>query len=296
MLNVCLSRTIKGVASVLSSANSSQGKALAFGLEVLCIKLLEDFHNINKLTINCDKTKLLVSCKNKLRKTANLITLKAAEYNITQTPKIKVLGIYITNTLNNQATINNIISKVNYRLSIVREIYKYSSEKTKTLLATSMIMSVIRYACPILSDSTKNQLSTLQTLINKCSRPILGFKSFKWSTLKIMDTLKWNTIYHMIIADSLKFVHRPIFENLPPAINKYITYSTNRGEYVRYIRKPFVTVPPSSEKLKRSLIYLSIKLHNQLPENVRVWNVKYFNKNIGKYIREYFPPFQIDTG
>ena len=127
-------------------------------------------------------------------------------------------------------------------------------------------------------------------------RPILGFESYKWSTLKIMDKLKWQTIHQMIVSDSVKFIHRPIFENLPPAINKYVTYSINRGDCVRFVRKPYVSTPPSSEKLKKSLLYLSIKLHNILPEEIRVWNVRYFNKNISKYVREYFPPFHIDTG
>ena len=45
-------------------------------------KLLEDFYNINKLTINSEKSKLLISCRNKLRENANKITLKASEYTI----------------------------------------------------------------------------------------------------------------------------------------------------------------------------------------------------------------------
>ena len=113
-------------------------------------KLLENYYNINKLTINCEKSKLLVSCKGKYRNEANKIILRAADYIINQTSKIKVLGIYITNNLSNQATINNVISKVNYRLAVVRDVYKYSSVRTKTLLATSMIMSVVRYVCPLL--------------------------------------------------------------------------------------------------------------------------------------------------
>ena len=71
------------------------------------------------LTMNSDKTKLLVTCKSRYRKSADKITLQASNYIIQQVHKIKVLGIFITNTLANQANINNIVQKVNFRSSIL---------------------------------------------------------------------------------------------------------------------------------------------------------------------------------
>ena len=77
--------------------------------------LLEHYYNANMLTLNSDKTKLLVTCKARYRKSADIIKLKASNYIIEQVAKIKVLGIFITNTLDNQANINNITHKINYR-------------------------------------------------------------------------------------------------------------------------------------------------------------------------------------
>ena len=57
----------------------------------------------------------MIKCKNICRKYTNNITLKAANYTILQSDKLKVLGIYFTAGLNQQANINNIISKIIYR-------------------------------------------------------------------------------------------------------------------------------------------------------------------------------------
>ena len=81
--------------------------------------LLENFYNINKLTLNSDKSKLIIICKNKFREATKNITLRASGYIIKQSNKIKILGIFITNGLSNEATISNIVSKVNYRMNVV---------------------------------------------------------------------------------------------------------------------------------------------------------------------------------
>ena len=65
-------------------------------------------------------------------------------------------------------------------------------------------VSISRYAAPVLIDSTKKQLRSLQTLLIKTTRPILGFKSYKWNTERIFNTLKWPNLYHLIISESLR--------------------------------------------------------------------------------------------
>ena len=108
------------------------------------------------------------------RHLSNHIKLQTTKYVIEQTQKIKVLVIFITSGFSNLSTINNIISKVNYRLLVLREVFKYSVYHTKNILTNSIILSVIRYASPILNSSSTNHLSKLQVIIMKCSRPILG--------------------------------------------------------------------------------------------------------------------------
>merc|ERR1712090_69564 len=121
---------------------------------------------------------------------------------------------------------------------VVKNVLKFSTFKTKLMVINSVIISVIRYAAPLLIDSTKAQLQQIQTIILKVSRSILGYDSYRLSTSQILDKLNWMSIHHIIMSESLKFFHKIIFNQEPFCLNKYFIYSLNRSDVVRLIRKP----------------------------------------------------------
>ena len=87
----------------------------------LYFSVLEEYYNINKILINSNKSKLLIITNASLRQYTSSIKLQANKYLIDQSTKIKVLGIFISSGFNNIATINSTISKVNYRLVVLKE-------------------------------------------------------------------------------------------------------------------------------------------------------------------------------
>ena len=133
---------------------------------------MESFYNANKLALNPDKSKLLVLCKNILRSKTSSITLQAAQYVIEQSEKLKVLGVFISAGMDHQPNVNNLISKVNYRLNVLKGIFKFCTTRTKLILTNSIIISVIRYAAPLFIDAKVNQIGTMQKLVLKCARSL----------------------------------------------------------------------------------------------------------------------------
>ena len=109
----------------------------------LYYNLLQYYYDTNKLVINPDKTELLVSCKNKFREEADKIKFKADIYNIEQKNSTKILGFIINNNLNHDKQINNIISKVNYRLHTIKFVSKYMNNKVKIIIYNSLVISLI---------------------------------------------------------------------------------------------------------------------------------------------------------
>ena len=94
------------------------------------------------------------------------------------------------------------------------------------------------------------------------------------STSQIMIKLKSLTIHHMIIKDSIMFIHKVIFNNEPPAITKFITYSLSDSQNIRSIHKPMIKNINKSEKATQSLLYRSIFFINKIPDHVRLYNPK----------------------
>merc|ERR1711873_124586 len=108
-------------------------------------RLLEVYYDINKLKINADKSKILVICKPTLRHMTDKIKLIASGHHILQSNFIKILGTYYTKTFGNTRNVNKIISKVNYRLNTLNNILSIAPYKTKVILCTSLLISIIRY-------------------------------------------------------------------------------------------------------------------------------------------------------
>ena len=122
----------------------------------------------------------------------------------------------------------------------------------------------------------------------KCTRYILGFESFKLLTIDIMNKLKFMTIYHMITKESILFIHKIIYNQSPDAINKLITYGYNDNN-VRKVRKPRVKAICNSSKLRDSLLYRSIFLHNSLEYDLRNYNPKKLTEYLKENIQYIFP-------
>ena len=77
---------------------------------------MEGFYNLHKLTLNSDKTKFMIMCKPFSRNQTSKISLYTTQFVIEQSKKIKVQGVYLTSGLCNEATINNMVSKINFGL------------------------------------------------------------------------------------------------------------------------------------------------------------------------------------
>merc|ERR1712240_597215 len=114
------------------------------------------------------------------------ITLNTTNFVIEQAKKVKILGTYFSPGLCNIVNVNLIISKVNYRLNILRKVTKYTNFRTSKIIITSIILSVFKYAAPIMINTDIRSLQKINTLLLKCTRPILGFQSYKWATNKII--------------------------------------------------------------------------------------------------------------
>ena len=192
--------------------------------------------------------------------------------------------MYFTSDLSNTANINNIISKVNYRLSVLKGIFKFSDQKTRLILMDSLVISVFRYCCPLLIDSNINLIAKLQTLLMKCTRYILGFMSYKMSTMKIMAELNMVTIHHLIIKETIQFIHKIIYNNSPSSITKLIIYSIHKSQNIWSVRKPRILKIHSAEKVSQSLFYRAIYLYNELDYETRMYNPRKLAQYLQNYI------------
>ena len=152
----------------------------------------------------------------------------------------------------------------------------------------SLIISVFRYGCPLLINSNVNMINKLQSQLKKCTHYILGHKSYKMSSIAIMKELKMLTIQHMIIKESIGFIHKVIFNENPTCIFNLLTFNEAENVNIRKVRKMRVKGNLNSEKVRQSLIYRSLFLFNTLEYDVRCYSPKKFSKYLGENIAYIF--------
>ena len=109
------------------------------------------------------------------------------------------------------------------------------------------------------------------------------------STINIMKELKMLTIHHLIVKETILFIHKVIFNTSPDSINELLTYSVNGSQNIRSIRKPRVKVNHNSEKVRQSLIYRSVFHYNLLQYDLRMYNPKKLSKYLQNNIIYIFP-------
>ena len=163
------------------------------------------------------------------------IIIKAGEYVIKQSDKLKILGIYITSGLDQTPNVNNIISKVNHRINILNKITKYTNIKTSLILYNSLVISVFSYCANNMINTNCKQLNKLNVLLNKCTHKILGITSYKLNTTSILNKLNWLSYYQIIIHESIKLVHRISYESQPPALSQLLFHSLVRSDIDRQV-------------------------------------------------------------
>ena len=123
----------------------------------------------------------------------------------------------------------------------------------------------------------------------KCTRHILGFRSYKMSTIQIMKDLNFLTIHHMIVKETILFIHKVLYNNSPSVLYNLISYSSIDDNNVRSIRKPRIKIQHKSVKVTNSLLYRAIFLYNILEYQTKMYNPKKLSRYLQKDIIYIFP-------
>ena len=171
----------------------------------------------------------------------------------------------------------------------MREAFSFSNKNSKIIFLKSMVISIIRYCSPILIDSEVKMLDKLQTLLMKCTRPILGISSFKMSTLQIMAELRILTVHQMVMKESIQFIHKVLINKSPGVIFNLFCQSNCKMDNIREVRKFRVKITHKSNKVTNSLFYRALYLFNCLPIEVRNYKVKKLSKHLQENLKYIFP-------
>ena len=148
--------------------------------------------------------------------------------------------------------------------------------KTKTILSTSLLISIIRYGAGRMTNLTDNQISKINSLMLKISRYILGIRSYRMSTSNIFKELGWLSYPQIITSEAIKIIYNINNTCKPRSLMKFFQFNNVPNEQRRLVRTPSLKYKPNLAKTLKSQLFRGTYLFSKLPYDIRVSTNKNF--------------------
>lgn len=274
--DTCLSNTSNNIITLIEQTNEN-------------IEKLSKWFKANRLTLNLNKTKYILSHTKKHENEINNsnINLYIDGINIEKVSKYKYLGIIIDNKLTFRDHIDNICKKIKAKIPSIIKIKNKLTTYTKKVLYHAIFHSHLNYGSIIYGTSLASNIMIIKKLQNKIIKIMFGTPInhkakdlySKYKILKIDDIIKLNKlvfIHNYIHDQGSPILHKIKYENIT---NHLQTYNT-RNQYDFPIKR-------SNKQIGTRLSYNFTLLWNNLPRDLKEINLKHtFNKNIKSYLQK----------
>lgn len=238
----------------------------------------------NKLKLNINKTHAMIITKKKNIIKENIrITINNEPIKIVE--NVKYLGIIIDEKLKLNEHMNNTINKIGKKANVLNRVGKKLNMEQKMKFYKACIESDINYCSSILFLSTKENMSRLQKIQNKCMRNIL--KVDKLSPVKnMLDVLRIMSFEQRIIFNVLVAIFKIINNKWPNYISDKIKFKYNDPIKCNLRNKNDLVKPRAIKNYtQNSLFFKGVDLFNKLPTNMKSTNnVDSFKNMIRPYI------------
>ena len=227
---------------------------------------------------------MMVGSKQQLSMIFGPMSLLHGSSNIAASDFVEYLGVHLQPDLSFDLHIKEVIRKLNYQASILKNLANYCS---KTLLLTyykAFIQPRIDYGISVWGCSPAECLAKVQRVQNRIARIICNY--FDYYNSRGLDLLKELKLYNIVQRRDY-FLSKIMYESVHGFAPSYLVnditmvidmhgYNTRRPDdvYLPSINNPMY---------ERSFLYLGGKLYNNLPSHIKSasdvndFNKKYFD-------------------
>lgn len=227
--------------------------------------------NLNRLTLNIDKSKVVLN-NNRFPKDVNF-DIKLKNLTLGAVTEYKYLGVILDANLHFHSHISAIKQKVSCRMTTLRKVRWTLGEKDAITLYKSCILPIIDQGSLFYDSANKDILKGIQSLQYKCLRIVTGRRNWegtsiaqsKFRLLSMSDRRKLNLLKY---AHKLSYAPSNIKEEHSRALR------SNRKLLLKEQRS-------NCQRFDKCFVHKSIKLWNNLPEDCKkVRNIYTFRTRV----------------
>ena len=196
-------------------------------------KNIADYMAANKFVINADKTHLMVMAPRRLARRRPEVELVAGDYRIRPSETQKLLGVTLHQSTSwnhhirdgKESVLRQIISRVNG----LRKLAPRAGFKTKLMLANGIVISKLTYELAVWGSGQGYLRRALQVQQLTAARAVCGYRSFFWSTAKLLSTCQWLSVNQSYWFQVFTTAHNIMLTKKPKNIHNRMVTQHSHG-------------------------------------------------------------------
>ena len=208
------------------------------------LKLCSEWLNANRLSLNVDKTKLLLF-HSKKKKMDYDISIKINGSKLNPSDHVKYLGVFLDKNLAWDYQISQLSNKLSRSSGVLYKLRKYIPKQTLLSVCYSIFYSHLTYACQVWSLTTQQNIDAIEILQKKCLR-IINFAPYNSHTNILFSNDKLLKFQDIIKLEQMKIIFEFKRNSLPldlnnlfqenKEINCHFTQNVTKGLFIPQIR------------------------------------------------------------
>ena len=230
---------------------------------------LQNWCNMNKLTINCKKTKYCVYGMRSIVKKSKAQNLVLSLNNqiLDRVCSYKYLGFALDEHLNFNKHIKDMKQLITHKLYLLSKIRRYITFEASINIFKTMVLSLIEYGDIIYNGTMQNNLNDIDKLFYRGLRICVNANNYV-SKQELCAMCKISTLEKRHDCHLMLFMHKQSLKEC--LLKKKIRETRMHSAPV------FNTYKPNNEKSRNNIIYKGAIEWNNLPANVRNLNFNDF--------------------
>ena len=206
------------VDDILTTIHREEKKSMQESI-VSSIDIIETYMQANRLSLNRDKTQLILLGKPNSPKSH--VSIPAHPAPIEPKPTLKFLGVTIHESLHWKSFLTdgneNLYSQLKKRLSAIKKLRSSMSFKFAKNFATAIFIGKLNYAAELWGGAPAYLRNKIQTLQLEAARMVIGPVSFRWSRFKLLQKMNWMSVEDTLAFTANKLTYR-IFHTGKPEL------------------------------------------------------------------------------
>ena len=153
--------------------------------------------------------------------------VQAGEFNITPTETEKILGIRIHQSMTWNHHVKNgegaVLRQLTTRVNGLRKLSNRADKQTKLALANGIVISKLAYGLEMWGNCQGYLRKALQVQQLTAARAVCGYKSYYWSTGKLLSSCKWLSVNQMYWQQVFTTTHKITISKKPVNLHQRMT-------------------------------------------------------------------------